>query len=244
MRGCACPLMRVPLVSSVGVVNVARYEAVTVQGSACIVSSPARLGRGPLYGCRAKEDSQSDDELPIPRALLHLPPVRCSDDDEVLNAEEAQKRWAQTEKYAADLRKASSASPPKMRAKYTSRCFKMLVVSLESHSTSSTCHGIFSTRSSCLLHILRQRLALSLTINHTPCACQNICDMLCRLARQGLARQPSFRIWHLPMAHRMTVRLPCSQAIELIRVLESWRWVLITSHSWHLGCQSAFRVRN
>ncbi|CAK0738433.1 hypothetical protein CVIRNUC_001042 [Coccomyxa viridis] len=76
---------------------------------------------------RAKEDSQSDEELPIPRALVDMPPVRCSDDDEVLNAEEAQKRWAQAEKYAADLRKASSASPPKMRAKYTSRCFKMLV---------------------------------------------------------------------------------------------------------------------
>jgi len=45
-----------------------------------------------------------------------------------MHSEEAQKRWAQTEKYAADLRKASSASPPKMRAKYTSRCFKILVV--------------------------------------------------------------------------------------------------------------------
>ena len=126
-----------------------------MQGLAGIVESSACLGRGPLHGCRAKEDSQSDDELPIPRALVDLPPVRCSDDDEVLNAEEGQKRWAQTEKYAADLRKASSASPPKMRAKYTSRCFKMLVVSLGSHSISSTYHGIFSsTRSSCLLHIL------------------------------------------------------------------------------------------
>ena len=154
MRGCACPLMRGPSVSIVGVTNIARCKAVTVQSLACIVESPACLGRGPLYGCRANTDSQSDDELPIPRALVDLPPVRCSDDDEVLNAEEAQKRWAQTEKYAADLRKASSASPPKMRAKYTSRCFKMLVVSLESHSTSSTCLGIFSPRVSCLLHIL------------------------------------------------------------------------------------------
>ncbi len=49
-------------------------------------------------------------------------------EDDLVHSEEAQKRWAQTEKYAADLRKASSAGPPKMRAKYTSRCFKILVV--------------------------------------------------------------------------------------------------------------------
>ena len=197
------------------------------------MKSPACFGRGPLYGCRAKEDSQSDDELPIPRALVDLPPVRCSDDDEVLNAEEAQKRWAQTEKYAADLRKASSASPPKMRAKYTSRCFKMLVVSLGFHPTSSKCRGIFSTRKSCLLCIL-QTMQCIVTDNKSHlllCQHKHICDMLCRLALQGLARQPSFRIWHLPMAHRMTVRLHSSQAIECF-----------FSDSWHLGCQSAIRV--
>ena len=140
-----------------------------MQGLAAIVESPACLGRGPLHGCRAKEDSQSDDELPIPRALVDLPPVRCSDDDEVLNAEEAQKRWAQAEKYAADLRKASSASPPKMRAKYTSRCFKMLVVSLGFHPTSSTCRGIFSAENPVCCTFFRQRNALSPTINLTFC---------------------------------------------------------------------------
>ena len=78
--------------------------------------------------CRSREEeSHSDIEIPLPHALRH---VRCGNEDEMTDSEEAaQKRWAQTEKYAADLRTASSASPPKMRAKYTNRCFKMLVVS-------------------------------------------------------------------------------------------------------------------
>ena len=75
---------------------------------------------------RSREQTDSDPEsAPLHTALRH---VRCGNEDDLNESEDAQKRWAQAEKYAADLRKASSASPPKMRAKFTSRCFKMLVV--------------------------------------------------------------------------------------------------------------------
>ena len=76
---------------------------------------------------RSREETDSDPEsAPLHPALRH---VRCGNEEDLEHSDEAQKRWAQAEKYAADLRKASSASPPKMRAKFTSRCFKMLVVS-------------------------------------------------------------------------------------------------------------------
>lgn len=78
------------------------------------------------YERRSREETDSDpDSAPLHPALRQ---VRCGDEDDLTDSEEAQKRWAQAENYAADLRKASSASPPKMRAKFTTRCFKMLVV--------------------------------------------------------------------------------------------------------------------
>lgn len=79
------------------------------------------------HACRSHEETESDVEsAPLHPALRH---VRCVTEHEMTDSEEAQERWAQTEKYAADLRKASSTSPPKMRAKCTSRYFKILVVS-------------------------------------------------------------------------------------------------------------------
>ena len=77
---------------------------------------------------RSREETDSDVEsAPLHPALRH---VRCGNEEDMEDSEEAQKRWNQAEKYAADLRKASSTTTPKMRAKFTNRCFKMLVVSV------------------------------------------------------------------------------------------------------------------
>ena len=95
--------------------------------------------------------------------------MRCSDDDEVLNAEEAQKRWAQTEKYAADLRKASSASPPRMRAKYTSRCFKMLVVSRDPGLSPALALEYSRPECSVCCTFMRQCIGTTADIRHTLC---------------------------------------------------------------------------
>ncbi|CAL5223918.1 g6516 [Coccomyxa viridis] len=74
---------------------------------------------------RSREETDSDVEsAPLHPALRH---VRCGNEEDMEDSEEAQKRWDQAEKYAADLRKASSTTTPKMRAKFTNRCFKMLV---------------------------------------------------------------------------------------------------------------------
>ena len=141
--------------------------------------------------------------------------MRCSDDNETLNTEEAQKRWAQTEKYAADLRKASSASPPKMRAKYTSRCFKMLVVSWGPTLSRAGATEYSPSEFSWLLHILETVHCTRADNQVYGVLCHQFQFVLYRLALQGLARQPSFRIWHLPTAHRMTVRVPSSEAEAL-----------------------------
>ncbi len=78
-------------------------------------------------GRRSREETDSDlESAPLHPALRH---VRCGNEEDMEDSEEAQKRWDQAEKYAADLRKASSTTP-KMRAKFTNRCFKMLVVSV------------------------------------------------------------------------------------------------------------------
>ncbi len=92
----------------------------------------ARIGALPAapadyrHACRTHEETESDIQTaPLHPALRH---VRCVNEHEMTDSEEAQERWAQTEKYAADLKRASSTSPPKMRSKSTSRYFKILVV--------------------------------------------------------------------------------------------------------------------
>ena len=124
--GAACPYFRSSAAfpaSEEAFIDSFAYNEARVASAEALPAAPADS----RHACRSHEETESDVEsAPVHPALRHL---RCVNEHEMTDSEEAQKRWAQTEKYAADLRKASSTSPPKMRAKCTSRYFKILVVS-------------------------------------------------------------------------------------------------------------------
>lgn len=101
------------------------------------------------------------------------------DDDEV------RERWNQAELYAADLRRASTPSPPKMRASYSTRYFKILVVRPREAPVMLAPKPV----AQCALQLSPVSTRAS---SHCYTSCIGHC---CRLAPQQAARPPSSRTW-------------------------------------------------
>ena len=95
-----------------------------------VIGFASQLSAVPGPTRRHPEDSSDDDATheESRASTPDLPGHAEEPDDEV------QKRWDQAELYAADLRRASTPSPPKMRANYSTRYFKILVVRPTGHA--------------------------------------------------------------------------------------------------------------
>ena len=76
---------------------------------------------------RRSEDDPACEGSDQPAKLMSMPGSPSADDSS--SDEAALRRWKQAQLYEADLRKASAASSPKMRNRFSTRCLKVLVVS-------------------------------------------------------------------------------------------------------------------
>ena len=94
---------------------------------------------------RRHPGDSSDDDATHKQSRASDSDLRAQGEEE---DDEAHKRWNQAELYAADLRRASTPSPPKMRANYSTRYFKILVVRLKEHLWDA---GLCHESSTCLL---------------------------------------------------------------------------------------------